>query len=451
MLNRLFGKRAEKALNQVPARSGWRTIFEPCTGAWQRNVEEKRGDLLTYPPLYACIYRLSSDIGKLPFSLRRREGGVWVEVDDPTTLGVLRKPNAFQTGAQFREYWLLSKLIQGNTYVLKRRNSAGAVESLYVLDPNRVMPLVSDAGNVFYQLQIDSLNSLPEGYPLKDLIVPASEIIHDRCMTVHHPLVGIPPLAAAHWPSLKNMKIMRSATEFFANNAQPGGISTAPAGMTEDDAKEVQKYWSENFQGGNSGKVAIVGADMKFTPFAMKSIDSQMVEQMRYSDEQICQPFGIPPFKVGIGTIPSGLGVDGLNQLYYADALQTHIEHMETLIDEGLQVKRPLGIELDLEPLLRMDEAKRAEVATKLVGGGIETPNEGRSRFNRTPLEGGDTVYMQQQYYPLEQVRLNTIEQPTRPEAQDEDQDEIEEMRSYIETQKAISAMNRAMESAHVV
>src|SRR5690554_3531625 len=100
---------------------GWRTIFEPFTGAWQRNVEEKRGDLLTYPTLYACIYRISSDIGKLPFSLRRREGGVWVEVYDPRTLGVLRKPNAFQTGAQFREYWLLSKLIQGNTYVLKRR------------------------------------------------------------------------------------------------------------------------------------------------------------------------------------------------------------------------------------------------------------------------------------------------------------------------------------------
>src|SRR5690606_19860350 len=239
------------------------------------------------------------------------------------------------------EHWLLTKLIHGNAYILKRRDARGVVVAMYALDPERVMPMVSDSGNVFYQLRSDSLNTLPDGYPAEQLIVPANEIIHDRCMTVHHPLVGVPPMAAAHWPALKNMKIMRSATEFFANNAQPGGILTAPAGMSEDDAKSVQDYWAENFQGPNAGTVAIIGADMKFTPFAMKSIDSQMVEQMRYSDEQICQPFGIPPFKVGIGTIPSGLGVDGLNQLYYSDALQPHIEHMETLLDAGLNISAP--------------------------------------------------------------------------------------------------------------
>ena len=406
----------EKALNAVGGawRNAWRVISEPFPSAWQRNIEEKQGDLITYPTLYACISRIASDIGKLPFSLRQRDrSGVWIEVENPAYSPVLRKPNSFQTAAQFREHWALSKLISGNAYIFKRRDERNVVVALYVLDPNRVLPMVSDSGAVFYQLQTDNLNTLPDGYPAEQLIVPASEIIHDRCMTVHHPLVGVPPLAAAHWPALKNMKIMRSATEFFANNAQPGGLLTAPAGMTEEDAKSVQDYWTKEFGEGKSGKVAVIGADMKFTPFAMKSIDAQMVEQMRYSDEQICQPFGIPPFKVGIGTIPSGLGVDGLNQLYYADALQTHIEHMELLLDDGLRITRPLGVELDLEPLLRMDEGKRAEVATKLVGGGVETPNEGRARFNRPPLDGGDTVYMQQQDIPLEQARLNVVERPT--------------------------------------
>lgn len=440
----------EKALQAVGNswRSGWRIISEPFSGAWQRNIEEKRGDLLTYPTLYACIYRISSDIGKLPFSLRQREKtGIWLEVPNPAYDPVLRKPNGYQTAAQFREYWLLTKLIHGNAYVLKRRDARGVVIELYVLDPEKVMPMVSDSGSVFYQLQTDKLNTLPDGYPAENLIVPASEIIHDRCMTVHHPLIGVPPLAAAHWPALKNMKIMRSATEFFANNAQPGGLLTAPAGMSDEDSEEVKKYWNKEFSGTQSGKVAVIGADMKFTPFAMKSIDAQMVEQMRYSDEQICQPFGIPPFKVGIGTIPSGLGVDGVNLMYYNDALQVHIQHMEDLLDDGLNIHRPLGVELDTEPLLRMDEGKRAEVATKLVGGGIETPNEGRVRFNRTPLEGGDTVYMQQQDYPLDQVRLNKIEPPAppappapAPPSEPEEDPAIEQMRAFIATQKAIQA-----------
>jgi hypothetical protein len=43
----------EKALHAVgnTTRYGLRTILEPFSGAWQRNVEETRGDLLTYPTL----------------------------------------------------------------------------------------------------------------------------------------------------------------------------------------------------------------------------------------------------------------------------------------------------------------------------------------------------------------------------------------------------------------
>lgn len=459
---KLFGieiKRAskEKAMNPVADyRGGWRRISESYAGAWQQGVDERRCDLITYPTLYACISRISSDIGKLPFSLRtENENGVRATVSNASYDPVLRKPNGYQTAAQFREYWLLSKLTQGNAYVLKRRDARGVVIELYVLNPERVLPMISDAGFVYYQLQTDAINSLPADYPAENLVIPASEIIHDRCMSVHHPLIGVPPLAAAYWPALKNMKILRNATKFFANNAQPGGLLTAPAGMKKTDADQIKEYWDSNFTGDSSGKVAIIGADMKFTSFAMKSIDSQMVEQMRYSDEQICQPFGIPPFKVGIGSIPAGLKVDDLNQMYYSDALQTHIEHMESLLDEGLRIKAPLGVELNLEPLLRMDEAKRADVASKLVR--IETPNEGRARFNLPPLDGGDTVYMQQQDFPLDQVRQNKISEPTPgtpaepeepAEISEEDQAAIDEAKAIIATRNAIRAMQKAMEPA---
>jgi HK97 family phage portal protein len=447
-----FDFSVKKALSPVYGgmQNAWRIIGEPFAGAWQRNIEEKRGDLLTYPTLYACIFRISSDIGKLPFQLmQRNQNGTGQVVTNPAYSPVLRKPNNYQTEGQFREYWIITKLLFGNAYILKRRDERGVVVDLYVLDPCRVIPMVSDSGAVFYQLQTDvaaSLGGIPGVGILtgEQMIVPASEIMHDRCMTLHNQLIGIPPVAAAHWPALKNMKIMRSATEFFANNAQPGGILTGPAGMSDEDAKAVQDYWAENFSGSNAGKVAIIGADMKFTAFAMKSIDSQMVEQMRYSDEQICQPFGIPPFKVGIGTIPSGLGVDGVNQLYYQDAIQPHIEHMEALLNEGLRVSAPLEVELNLEPLLRMDEAKRAEVETKLVGGKIKTPDEGRARFNLAPTGGGDTLWGQNQDYPLGMLAnrmewdqsMQPAPAPAAPTEEDDsanDEDFSPEQRAYMD------------------
>jgi HK97 family phage portal protein len=449
-----------KALQPVTGwRAGWRVITESFAGAWQQNKEVTVGDLSCYPTLYACLNRISQDIGKLPYVLKQLDdNGIWNTVTANSPFWpVLRKPNNYQTGQQFREAWILSKLINGNTYVLKMRDARGIVTRLYVLDPCRVIPMIADNGDIYYQLNYsNSQNLLPLDYPGKQIIVPASEIIHDRLNTFHHQLIGVPPLCAAYWPAAKNLNILKNAAQFFANNSQPGGILTAPAGMSEEDANKVKAFWQENYSGENRGKIALLGADMKFTSFAVNGADSQLVEQMQYSDRQICQPFGIPPYIVGVGEIPAGLKVDDVTNTYYSLALQAHIEAMEYLLDDGLAIPSPLGVEADTEPLLRMDDGKKADVATKLVGGGIETPNEGRRRFNRSPLEGGDTVYMQQQDYPLDQVRQNKIAKPTPPPAsvppappapdnQNTADDENKRLNAEIWQLKAIQATREAV------
>lgn len=425
----------KKALDPVYDRGIWHRIMEPFTGAWQRNISEEHGTLLSYPTLYACIRQIATDMGIMPFTLKAlSKDGIWELTTNPAYDPVLRKPNDYQTAQQFREAWVLSKLTQGNTYALKARDARGVVVALYVLDPDKVVPMVSDSGKVFYRLQKDKLNRVREGESELDLIIPASEIIHDRCIALHHPLVGVPPLSAAYWPAVKNLKILKSAAEFFANNAQPGGILTGPAGMSETDAAEVKKFWDENYGNGNAGKIAVIGADMKFTSFAMKGADAQLVEQMRYSDEQICQAFGVPPFKVGIGSIPAGMTVDAINQLYFQSALQTHIEAMENLIDEGLRIPADQGLWMDTDPLLRMDVGKQADVETKLVQGKVKTPNEARRRFNLKGAQGGDDIYGQHQDYSLDMLSRREewdtsllANQPKAPEPEAPTEEQIEE------------------------
>jgi len=436
----------QKAMTPVTNwRHGWRVISESFAGAWQRNEEIKVGDVTCYPALYACLNRIATDIGKLPFRLMELDAdGIWRVTSNPAYSPVLRKPNSYQTQAQFREAWILSRLMDGNVYVLKQRDERNVVTAFYVLDPCRVTPLVSEAGRVFYQINYPTAsNLLPELFPQGQLVVPASEIIHSRINPFHHHLIGVPPLCAAALAAGKNIKILRNSSSFFENNAQPGGIVTAPAGIDEGEAEKLESFFNSNFTGEKSGRIGVVGADLKFTPFAFKAADSQLVEQMRYSDEQICQPFGVPPFKIGIGTIPAGLGVDAINQLYYADALQGHIEDMEALLDEGLGLGEKLGVELDLWPLLRMDVGKQAEVETKLTGGGIKTPNEARFAFGLKPLEGGDTVYMQQQDFPLDQVRKNKIvDEDQKPIAQpDPDSDDKDQVANEVAQRNAAAAV----------
>lgn len=445
LLQRIFGSR-EKTLQNVPVSRGWWPLVrEPLTGAWQRNKEERLDSLLQYPTLYACVSRIATDIGKLPFSLKQKNAqGIWQAVENPAYSPVLKKPNHYQTPQQFREYWSLSKKTQGNTYALKERDLRGVVVALYILDPCRVMPLISESGEVFYQLYVDNLNLLPDSET--DLIVPSSEIIHDRCICPFHPLIGLPPIAAAYWPALKNMRILRSSSEFFANNAQPSGILSAPGAIADGTAARLKEYWNDNFTGANAGKVAVVGDGLQFVSLASKSVDSQMVEQLRYSDEQICQPFGIPPFKVGLGTIPSGLGVDAINQLYYDDALQADIQAMECLLTEGLRAD-PYKVDMDESVLMRMDAGKKAEYHKTLIDADIETTNEGRLEFNLPPLAGGDTVYKQQQDFPLDQVRNNVLpsnvsapEPAADPEPDDQDIEDQARMLALLLEKELTSA-----------
>ena len=66
----------------------------------------------------------------------------------------------------------------------------GEVYRMVVLNPDLVCPLVDDYGNVFYQFNTDRLTQT------ESVIVPASEIIHDRINAFYHPLVGLSPIMA---------------------------------------------------------------------------------------------------------------------------------------------------------------------------------------------------------------------------------------------------------------
>jgi len=91
---------------------------------------------------------------------------------------------------------------------------------------------------------------------------------------------------------------------------------------------------------------------------------------------------------------------------------------MELSLKDGLGIPESSRIELDLDALFRMDSATKIKTLRDGVEGGIFAPNEARKRMNLKPLEGGDTVYLQQQNYSLEALaRRDAQEDPFNPGA----------------------------------
>jgi len=376
----------------------WPWVREPYTGAWQKNDEWHLDDVSAYHAVYSCITLIASDIGKMPFKvLREDQDGIWNATTYKNFNKLLKKPNPYQNHIQFKQWWATSKLFRGNTYGLKYRGPAGQVERIYILNPDLVTPLVSDSGEVFYQLSADNLSGI-EG---TDITVPASEVIHDRMCPLFHPLVGISPLYASGLASNQGLKIQNDSSRFFGNGARPSGILTAPGAISDETAARLKTHWDAAYGGVNSGKVAVLGDNLKFEPLRMTSTDAQLIEQLRWTAEVVCSTFHVPAYKVGVGPIPPNNNIDALTTEYYTQCLQTLIEEMELCLNEGLGAPDNVSVELDLDTLFRMDSTSLMKILAEGVKGGIYKPNEARKRVNLSPVEGGDTIYLQQQYYSL--------------------------------------------------
>lgn len=394
----LRGKKSYQSVHN--SGQSWNSIFvaEPYSGAWQENKEITREDMTAFYAVFACVSLISKDIGKMPVLLKKKQQGVLVDALTPKELQrVLQKPNNYQNWQQFNEQWTQSLLLRGNTYVFKMRDVFGELYRLVVLNPDLVTVLVDDQGNVFYQLTNDRLAQT------ENVIIPASEIIHDRINALYHPLVGLTPIMACSLASEQGISILRNSKNFFANGSKPGGVIEVPGPLDATKAQEVKTKWDANYSGANVGKTGLLSDGAKYVNISMSAIDSQLIEQLGMSARIVCTAFNVPPFKIGVTDVQGATKVSDLNEIYYSDCLQSYIEARENLLDEGLDLPS-YGVEafLDLDVLIRMDSSSKIAYFKDGISAGIFAPNEARQKLGYLPVKGGESPYLQQQNYNLE-------------------------------------------------
>jgi len=402
----------KKALNTIDTSRGWSNIIsESFSGAWQASEEVSLDTASSYFAVYSCVTLIANDIGKLKPSIRANVGNIWQIVSNSVTT-LLNRPNRYQNRIQFIEWWVMSKLFNGNTYVLKERNGAGKVIALYILEPSRVTPLVATDGSIYYQLTADNLSGISQN----TITVPASEIIHDRMNCLFHPLVGISPIYASGLAAGQGLRIQQDSAKFFANGAKPSGFLSAPGAISDTTAARLKADWQVNYSGDNAGKVAVAGDGIKYEGMRMTAIDAQLIEQLNFSAQVVCSAFHVPSFKVGVGTTPTYQNAEVLNQIYYSDCLQTLIENMELCLKEGLGLSENQEVWMDLDGLLRMDTATQYKTYGEGIKNSILSPNEARAKVNLGPVEGGDSPMAQQQNYSLEALaKRDALPDPFNP------------------------------------
>lgn len=390
---------------------------EPFTGAWQRNLDNagRAGpNLYANSTVFSCITLISRDISSNPIRVlrRRADGSREVHVNHPAT-ALFRKPNEYQTLLQFMQRYIISKLTHGNTYVLLIRDARGVVYSMYVLNPNKVQVLVADDGSIYYRIAQNRLAGVVE----EDLIVPARDILHDRGVCLWHDLIGVSPMFAAAMNVMLSGRMQINSERFFANMARTSGILVAPGKIEKEVAKRLQAEWEANYTGAGIGKTAILTNGLDYKPMTINAHDSEVVQQMRWTVEEIARAFQVPPYKIGELSKASFKNNEQMARDYYDGCLRAYIEAAEQCFEKSLEVAFDVEVEFDLSDMFRLDSETRFNAHKLALDAGWLAINEVRALEDYPPVKGGDEPRVQMQDVPLSFANGQLAAQAASPPA----------------------------------
>lgn len=393
---------------------GWSSvggvIKEAFSGAWQHNVEESAGrGILSTSSVYSCVNVIASDIAKLPIGLTWEKNGARVPHVNSPTHQVLNNPNPFQTRLQFMLAYMSSKLINGNVYVYKVRDNLGIVRELHVLNPHKVRPLVAVDGSVFYEIGEDALNEVEA-----QIIVPAREIIHDRMITLDHPLVGVSPLFAAGVSAMIEARILMNSENFFANMSRPSGTINMPGTVTTDVAIQIRDSFEKNYSGAGLGRIAVLSQGAEYKPLTITPVDAQLIDQLKWTVTDVARVYRVPLFLLNEMQGTQYKNTEAMMSSYYQGCLQFHMEAIEQVFMKGFELPNSgdQRIEFDLTQLFRIETDVRYDAYQKSLASGWMSINEVRKLEGLAPMEGGEVPRVQMQYVPIDQPQPEPVAEP---------------------------------------
>lgn len=314
------------------------------------------------------------------------------EVTDHPVARLFRRPNRVQTWNRFALQMEAALVLRGNAFAAILRDGAGAPVELIPVNPDAVMVLEAQDGQIFYMtnrvglFQMAALGSMP-------VAIPAEDMLHLSGISFNA-TVGLSPIHTARDAIGLAMGLEQQASRLAGNGARPGGVLQSAKQLTEAAAKRLREQW-QALQGGiqNTGATAILEDGLEWKPITMTSVDAQFIEQRNMSVIDVSRFFGVPLHKLNVDTKAGQARMDQEEQRYVNGTVMPDLELWEQEIERAFDLDREgLEVELDERVLLRAEEATRINNGRLAVMSGLMTQNEWRRREGLPPVNGGDVL-----------------------------------------------------------
>jgi HK97 family phage portal protein len=274
-----------------------------------------------------------------------------------------------------------------------QRNDRGDPVALWPMSSEQVVPYIDpETGSLFYEYQRNT----------ERWLLPAEEVLHVR--DTGNGIVGLSRIDFMRASINEAARAQAQATRLFSNGNKPTGLLMVPAKLSDDQRARLRQNFGE-IASGLESRLFILEADMKYQPISLSPNDVQLLETRRFSVEEICRWFGVPPVLVGHSNVTTwGSGIEQILDGFH----KLTVRPMLTVIEQAIArrvltpaMRSRYTVEFSFDALLRANIRDRMEVYAKAVQNGIMTRNEARQLENLPLVDGGDVATAQTNLAPL--------------------------------------------------
>lgn len=367
-------EKIKAAFKNASAHDAFKMVTQTGEGFYSWNGQLYKSDIIK-----ACIRPKSKAVGKLVAKhIRRDAKGIKVN-PEPYMRFLLEEPNPYMSGQVMQEKVTTQLALNNNAFILIVRDDFGMPCQLYPMPAQGVEAKYKNE-QLYYKFYFANGNTLEQ---------PATEIIHLREDYNSSDVFGDSPAEALFGPMQIITTIDQGIIKAIKNSSVIRWLIKFSTSMRPEDVRNAVKEFTDNYLSVESDTFGAAGIDAK--------ADVQRIEPKDY--------------------VPNALQIDRTTQRIYS-FFNTNEKIVNSSYTEDEwnsyfeAVIEPLAIQMSNEYTRKLFSRKErsygnriyfeasnlqcASLSTKLnlvsmVDRGALTPNEWRSTFNLSPIEGGDT------------------------------------------------------------
>lgn len=315
-----------------------------------------------------------------------------VELEDHPLAILLDKANADMTGPELFELTWSYLELTGNAYWYLERESIGGAGVAARSVPTAIYPLMAQ-----YVKVVPGEDGLVTGYlygstQANTVAYDKSEVIHFRYPNPESYIYGMGPAQAAAWAAKRMESRSQYEQAMWDNDATPTlGISVEGT-LSADVRQRLLSQFKQTYAGPhNKGKPIVLEGGLTVAPIGMAPQDTQMLENARFSREEIAAVFGVPMTLLEMSDANRASAEAG-NAAYLSMTILPRLARMESKLNEELC---PLfddsgRLFVSFENPVPDNAEQEVKIQTAYIGAGVLSPNEVRAQMGLEPRDGGD-------------------------------------------------------------